>query len=60
MVVIFVFPLVFRSKREVFLFLLRFWNGLSWRRRWEQETKVVVVVVFNFRFWRRGRRWKNL
>ena len=50
MVVIFVFPLVFRSEREVFLFLLRFWNGLSWRRRWKQETKV-VVVVFNFRFW---------
>jgi hypothetical protein len=60
LVIIVVFPLVFGSEREVFLFFLRFWDGLLWRRRWEQETKIVVVVVFNFRFWRRGRRWKNL
>jgi hypothetical protein len=54
---------VIGSKRGVFLFRLKFFMfgfWLLWRRRWEQETKVVFVVVFYFRFWRRGRRWKDL
>jgi hypothetical protein len=65
LVVVVVFPLVFGSEREVFLFRLGFCvlgSGLSGRRRWEKKTKIVVfVLVFlRFRFWGRRWWWENL
>ena len=64
MVVVFVVPVVFWSKRGIFLLRLGFYVlslRLLWRRSWKKKTKVVVVVLgFWFKIGQRGRWWNNL